>query len=300
MTRTSGISGAWLLGLAGFGLLTLGDSVIKTIAGQWPGMAVAALRFAIGTAGLGMLLWLRQGRTGFALQRPWLQVARGLALAAATAFFFSALHIMPLAEATAIQFASPVLTALLSAALLGERIRRTVWGAIGLAFVGVLIVLRPNIDALGIAALLPLGAAAGMAALILLNRATTGDVTPLGAQFFVAAAATPFLAFAAMAGHLTGLPALQVGWPDLSVVLRCALVAVSASTAHGLIYLATMRASAATIAPTVYVQILVATLIGILWFGDWPDAIALGGTALIIAAGIWLWRQGRAPDKGGS
>jgi drug/metabolite transporter (DMT)-like permease len=108
-----------------------------------------------------------------------------------------------------------------------------------------------------------------------------------------AAGATPFLILAATAGHVSGLPSLHVGWPDTSVVLRCALVAVSASTAHGLVYLATMRASAATIAPTVYVQILVATLIGIMWFGDWPDAVALGGTALIIAAGVWLWYGGR-------
>jgi drug/metabolite transporter (DMT)-like permease len=297
MRRTENLTRAWLFGLAGFGLLSLGDSVIKSIAGEWPGTAVAALRFAIGAAGLGLLLFLREGRAGFRAPRPGLQCARGAALALASVLFFLAIFVMPLAEATAIQFVSPMLTALLSAALLGERIRRAVWGAILLAFAGVLIVLRPNVEALGLAALLPLGAALGMAALMLLNRLSAHDVTPLGAQFFVAFYATPFLILAAMAGHAGGAAGLHIDWPDTSVIWRCTLVAISASIAHGLIFLATMRASAATIAPTVYVQIVAATLIGILWFGDWPDAVALAGTALIIAAGVLLWYQGSAGER---
>jgi drug/metabolite transporter (DMT)-like permease len=293
MHQKLNVKQAWLYGLMGFGLLSLGDSVIKSIAGEWPGTAAAALRFGLGAAGLGLLLWLREGGAGFVLRRPALQVARGAALALASLLFFLAIFVMPLAEATAIQFANPMLAALLSAALLGERISRAAWGAIILAFAGVLIILRPNVDALGLAALLPLGAALGMVALMMLNRRSNQDVSPLAAQFFGAAFCTPFLLVAVLVGHASGAPALAVSWPDISVVLRCAMVAVSASIAHMFIYGATMQASAAEIAPTVYVQIIVATIIGILWFGDWPDAVALCGTALIIAAGLWLWYGSR-------
>lgn len=299
MVEKANLRAAWLLGLAGFGLLSLGDSVVKSIAGEWPGTAAAALRFALGAIGLGAILWLNEGRAGFAAPRFGLQVARGAALALASLLFFLALFAMPQAEATAIQFVSPMLTALLSAWLLAERIGARAWSAIGLAFVGVLIVLRPNVEELGLAALLPLGAALGMAALIMLNRRGGQDVSPLAAQFFVAAFATPFLLVAALAGHWSGVTALRVDWPEPSVVLRCAAVAVSASTAHWLVYRATLRASAAAIAPTVYVQIIAATLIGMLWFGDWPDAVAVGGTALIIAAGLWLWYGGRAGGQEG-
>jgi drug/metabolite transporter (DMT)-like permease len=287
---------AWGYGLAGFALLSVGDSVIKSIAGEWPGTAVAALRFALGAAGLGALLWWREGRGAFAAPRLGLQAARGLALALASLFFFLAIFVMPLAEATAIQFANPMITALLSLALFGERLPRAAWGAIILAFAGVLTVLRPNVAELGLAALLPLAAALGMAALMILNRRTQGDVSPLAAQFFVAAFATPPLLLAALAGQASGSAALAIDMPSAGVVLRCALVAVSASLAHALVYMATTRASAAAIAPTVYVQIIAATLIGIGWFGDWPDAVAVVGTAIIIAAGLWLWYQG---DAGG-
>lgn len=289
------IRAAWAYGLAGFGLLSVGDSVIKSIGGEWPGPAVATLRFAMGAVGLAIFLWWREGRSAFQAPRLGLQAARGAALAFATLFFFLAIFAMPLAEATAIQFVNPMLTAILSLLLFGERIGGKAWGAIGLAFAGVLAVLRPNVAELGLAALLPLAAALGMAALMILNRRTQSDVSPLAAQFFVAAFATPLLLLAALAGHGSGLPSLVIDWPTISVVLRCAIVAVSASIAHFLIYLATTRASAAAIAPTVYIQIIAATLIGILWFGDWPDAAAVAGTTIIIAAGLWLWHD----SKGG-
>lgn len=293
MGHVLNIRAAWLCGLAGFALLSLGDSVIKSMAGEWPGTAVAALRFALGAAGLGLILWWREGRSGFHAPRLLLQMARGAALAFASLFFFLAIFAMPLAEATAIQFANPMLTALLSLALFGERIGRTAWGAILLAFTGVLIVLRPNVAVLGWAALLPLAAALCMAVLMILNRRSQSDVSPLAAQFFVAAFAAPPLLLLAVAGDWSGRSNLAIDWPSASVVARCALVAVSASIAHSLVYMATMRASAAAIAPTVYVQIIAATLIGIFWFGDWPDAVALAGTALIIAAGLWLWYSAR-------
>lgn len=297
MEQRANARAAWLFGLAGFALLSLGDSVIKSIAGEWPGTAVAALRFTLGAAGLGILLYWREGRAAFATPRLMLQIARGAALAWASLLFFLAIFAMPLAEATAIQFINPMLTALLSAALLGERIPPRVWAMILLAFAGVLMVLRPNVELLGWAALLPLGAALGMSALMMLNRMTASDVSPLAAQFHVALWASPFLIAAALAGHASGAAALVIGWPAPDVIARCAAVAVSASIAHALVYQATIRSSAAEIAPTVYVQILAATMIGMLWFGDWPDLPALIGTAIIIAAGLGLWYGRRTGMK---
>ena len=108
-------------------------------------------------------------------------------------------------------------------------------------------------------------------------------------QVFIACLATPFLIAAATIGHFSGSPALQVGIPDWSIVLRCTLVAVTASTAHWLAFLGTTRAGAATIAPMTYVQMLVATALGYLLFGDVPDLPTLGGAAIIIGAGLFLW-----------
>jgi drug/metabolite transporter (DMT)-like permease len=285
-----------LLALAGFAVMTVGDTVIKTIAGAWPGTAVALTRYSIGAAGLALLLARREGRSGFRIARPKWQLVRGFGIGVATTTFFSSLFLMPLADATTIGFTSPVLTTLLAAALLGERLRWTAILALLLAFAGTVVVLRPSFAALGPAALLPLASAAGMSLLMIGNRKVAGTGSTLAMQFAVAAAALPVMLVATLAGHLSGIPQLHVGPPDWTVIARCALVAVSATCGHALIYLATERTGAARVAPMTYVQLIMALALGWAVFGDRPDAVALMGAAVIIAAGLLLWWSGRVSE----
>ena len=285
-----------LYALGGFSLLSLGDAAIKTIAGAWPGTAVALTRYSIGAVMLGVLLWRREGRAGFRMVRWRWHVLRGVAVGMATVSFFSALFVMPLAEATSITFTSPMLTALLAAPILGERIRPIAVIALLLAFAGVVIVLRPSFAELGLAALLPLISALGMSLLMIGNRAVAGSGSALAMQFWVALLALPVLAVAALAGHLSGLSQFHIGVPDWSIVARCALVACTASTAHWLVFRATERAGAARVAPMSYVQLLVALGLGWALFADRPDAIALAGAAVIIAGGLLLWWSGRVTE----
>lgn len=279
--------------LSGFALLSGGDAVVKTMAGHWAPTAIAATRYVLGATGLGLLLLLREGRAGFSMPLPGLQILRGFGVAIATLGFFSAVAFMPLATATSITFTSPMFTALLSAVFLGEPAKRESWIATIVAFIGVLIVLRPNFAALGLAAFLPLLSAVGMSLLMIGNRASAGKASPLALQFFVAVFAAPFLVIATLVGAKSGSARLALTVPHWSVIARCAAVAVSASFAHWAIYQGTVRAGAATIAPMTYVQLLVATALGFLVFGDVPDIIALLGAALIVGSGLWLWNAGR-------
>ena len=292
MTSSSARSGL-LYALCGFALLAMGDAVIKSIAGAWPGTAVAALRYAIGAIGLGTLLFLKEGRKGFALPMPKVQLLRGFSVALATICFFSAIFLMPLADATAIGFTSPMITVIFSAIFLNERTPATKWLAIVIAFGGVLLIMRPNVAELGWVALLPLVAAMSMALVMMGNRVVAGAGSPLLMQFLVASVAVPFILSAAFIGHFSGVPALHVGVPDWTIIVRCMLVAVTASCAHWLIFMATTRASAAEIAPMTYVQLLIAIGLGIILFGDWPDLTSLAGAGIIIASGLILWRGSR-------
>ena len=281
-----------LYAVAGFAILSVGDAVVKSMAGAWPAFAVAALRFTIGAAGLALLLLRSEGTSAFVPTHPWLQVARGVCLAAASVSFFSAIYLMPLAEAMAIGFLSPVLTQLLAGVLLGETVHRRVWFASMAAFAGVVIVLRPNLAELGVAALLPLNSALFFALLMITNRASAGQGSALSMQVFVAGVCAPILIVGAGVAKLSGVPALDFGWPAWDVVLRCVIVAVTASTAHWLAYLGAARAGAAAIAPAIYVQMLVAIGLGWWWFDDRPDLATLAGAALIVGSGLYLWRAG--------
>lgn len=284
--------GGLILALAGFALLSCGDALIKTMAGQWSPLAVAALRFTIGATGLSIFLLIKEGRAAFRPQSPWLQAGRGLCLAIATMCFFAAIFVMPLAEATALIFLAPIITALLSGPLLKEKVRPATWIASIIAFAGVILVLRPNLSELGAIALLPLGSALSFSLMMLANRAVAGQGSSLSMQVFVAAGAAPVLIVCTVVGGWSGAERFAVSWPDWTVIARCAVVAVSASTAHWLVYLGTTRAGAATIAPTTYVQLLVAITLGWLLFSDTPDVMTLVGSTVIIAAGLFLWSRG--------
>ena len=169
MTPTS-TRAALVIGLMGFAALSFGDAIVKSMAGEWPGTAVSALRYTFGAAGLGLIVALHHGRGGFVLPRPALQLGRALAVSLSTICFFMGVMAMPLASATAIQFSSPIMTALLAPWVLGERSPRAIWISTLLAFAGVLVVLRPNLLALGPIAFYPLAAAFGMSWLMMFNR----------------------------------------------------------------------------------------------------------------------------------
>lgn len=279
-----------LMGAGGYALLTSGDAVFKSMTGSWPGPALVSVRFLIGAVLVGLLLAATQGVRGFHVPRWPIQLGRGVALCLAALCFYMSLFFMPLADATAISFASPIAIALLSAWWLGEATPRAGWLAMLVAFAGVLLVLRPNFAGVGAPALLPVAAMMAMSVFVMLNRISAQDVSPLASQFWVAVVAAPLQAGVALAAHTWGGPSFVVaGWPEWSVLARCLIVAVSATGAHMLLFMATRRISAATMAPTSYVQIMVAMSLGIAVFGDWPDALALLGTGLIVVAGLVLW-----------
>ena len=285
-----------LYALAGFAVLSCGDAVIKTMAGQWSPVGIAALRFGIAALALGSLLFWREGTAGFRLAKPGAQFWRGASLAISSTIFFTSLFVLPLATATAIGFTSPMFTAILAAVLLGEPMRRATWIASLLAFAGVLVVLRPNLAEAGWWAVLPIGSAFMFALLIIGNRKVAGTASPLAMQFWVAVFAAPILILAAPLFAATGVERFALGWPDWSVLARCAFVALTATCAHWLVYLGTTRAGAGSVAPMMYVQLLVASVIGWAWFGDHPDALTLLGAGIIVAAGLYLWRAGQVRE----
>lgn len=285
-----------IFALAGFAALSIGDAVIKTMAGQWSPVAIAALRFSLAALGLGGLLWLREGAAGFRLAQPRAQFGRGAALAASSTIFFTSLFVLPLATATAIGFTAPMFTAILAALLLGEPLRRETLIASAVAFAGVLVILRPNLAEAGWWAVLPLVSAMTFSLLIIGNRHVAGTASAMAMQFWVAAFAAPILLVAAPLFAQSGIERFSIGWPDWTVIARCAFVAVSATCAHWLIYLGTTRAGAGTVAPATYIQLLVAIFLGWLWFGHRPDAMTLIGALIIVGSGLYLWRTGQVRE----
>ncbi|WP_313808187.1 DMT family transporter [Sphingobium sp.] len=285
--------GAMLVAATGFALLSVSDAVVKCIIGLWPPVAIAALRFAIGAGLLATLVALREGRAGFAVPAPRIQLLRGVGMAVASACFFASVKLLPLATTTAIFFTSPMITAILSSLILKEKAERRTWFSIAVAFTGVLVVLRPNILLLGWPAMLPLVGAFGMSLMVIGNRVVAGRSSALGAQVVMAGIAAVCLAPFALVVQSTGFGPAIPGPPEARVIIGVVLVASLASLAHGLVYLGTTRAIASQIAPMTYIQIVGAVSFGWLLFDEHPDFWTLIGITVIVGAGLFLWQSER-------
>jgi len=279
-----------VMALAGFASFAVGDAIVRSMAGAWPGSAVALLRYSVAALGLAVVLLMREGKAGFAPSSLPIQIGRGAAIAMNGALFWISLSYMPLADSTAIQFTNPVWAAALSAIFLGEAIRGRQIVYMLLAFAGVLVVLQPNVAAFGAGALVPLIAAVGMSSLMVLNRVLGTRGSLIGNQFWLAAVASVVLVPATIAGHFSGIGNLAVTWPSAVTVIKCVVVAMTGTLGHLLLFKATLRASAAAMAPMAYVQILFAVLLGWLLFHSPPTPSMLFGAAIIIGAGWMLIR----------
>jgi len=286
-----------LYALAGFCTLSIGDAIIKGMAGAWPAPAMAATRYVAGTMLLAVMLARAEGRPALRLPRDPLHWVRGVAISTSAVGMFLAVWLMPLAEATTIVFTQPIITAVLATVVLGERARLSTWLATLVAFAGVYLVLQPNFETAGWGVLLPVLSAAGMAVTIIVNRKVTGRASILAMQYYMSVTAMLFLLVATTAAHFTGYETFRMHWPEWSVVARCVFIGLTATLAQWLIFMGTVKAGAGTVAPMTYGQLLMATALGLMFFGDKPDVTALLGAAVIIGAGLFLWWRGRVHDR---
>ena len=228
----------------------------------------------------------RHGLRVLKVNCPGLQVLRGLSLLAISLFFLSALSLLPIGEATAVHFLSPLLVILLAIPLLGERASLGHWLVVGLGFAGVLIIVRPGGGLLTPAMLLPVASATCYAVFQLLTRrigirdsaATTNLVTGL-----VGAVCLSLM-----------LPWFWTGLPEWSQLLGMVSLGVIAVGGHMLLTIAFQYSSPVLLAPFSYLQIFFAVLYGFVLFDHVPDSGALLGMGVIALSGLGsAWLQAR-------
>lgn len=235
------------------------------------------------------LVWLLRRRD----LSPWrsphkgLLLTRGILLGIVGTCFMTALTWMPLSEATAIYFTSPLIMVALSPWLLGERVGAVQWLAVMGGFAGMLLIVRPGGDLPWFGTLLMVVAAIGYAFFQLLTRRLAGKV-PGHVQFGYTAAVC--LIAAALSAPFFPPPA----WPDTPEMLALAALGLCNGIAQVLLIAAFQRVAASTLAPLNYVQLLMAVAYSTFWFDRAPDTIAGMGIALIAAAGIFLAMPRRA------
>jgi drug/metabolite transporter (DMT)-like permease len=270
------------LGLALFSVL---NGVVKAQAETFPINQIVFFRNAGGALPLLLILFCSGEFRGMTRRALPLQLLQSTVMTSGILLTFTAFHRMPLADVMAIGFTQPIVIALASTVFLGERIGRAGWVAVLLGLVGVQIMIGPAGIGMSVSVLI---AACGMicsATSMMLQRRLTMHDTPL-------VITTTFMVLSSLALF----PSLFVFWATPSLLQFAGLLAMG--LASGLLQLvmvqALYHASAATVAPVSYTNMLWAVLIGYVWFGDVPTVAVLAGACVVIVATGILVRSARA------
>jgi drug/metabolite transporter (DMT)-like permease len=231
--------------------------------------------------------------TAVRTSRPLGQLGRGLLSVCGMFSNFSALTRLPLADATAISFASPLITVALAAAILKERVRIYRWSAVVIGFAGVIVMLIPHLDIGRYAAIGGAAAAAGSmfavisafcnAGTVIQTRRLTQSETTSSIVFY-------FSLVCAIAGALT----LPFAWHSPTPRELVALIALGilGGFAHILLTESYRYATASLVAPFDYTSMLWALLLGYWLFGELPDTLVYVGASIVAAAGLFvIWRE---------
>jgi drug/metabolite transporter (DMT)-like permease len=217
--------------------------------------------------------------------RKGLQVLRGILMLTATLCTFSALQYLPMADIAAIGFTAPLIATALSVPILGEHVGPRRWAAIGVGFVGVIILIRPSPEVFQPVILLPLIMACLYAAYQITTRLVRDAAEPLNALFYTA-----------IVGAVLTLPMIPFGWrmPDSAIDwMMLAMLGVLGGTGHFMIIEAYRRAPVSVIAPFSYTELIWAAALGYAFFGDVPDRWTVLGAGIIAASGLYVLHRER-------
>jgi drug/metabolite transporter (DMT)-like permease len=266
------------------------DTSAKFLSREMSVIQVVWARYA-GAFALAFLLSNPLTRPGLVrTSRPAVQIGRALALVVSSFLNFLALRYLQLDQALSITFSTPFLVAVLAGPILGEWVGARRWAAIGVGFVGVLVVTRPGFGNIHPAALLSLAAAFTLAfynvTTRLLARTDSSETTLFYSNFVGLLVTTPML------------PPVWTQPPGVREIILMAAVGALGTIGHYLLILAHRLAPASVLSPFMYTQLVWVVALGYSVFGDLPNNWTLLGAGIVVASGLYLLHRERI-RKGG-
>ncbi len=273
--------------IAAMAAFTLEDMFIKRLSGEIP-VGQILIMLGAGSGAVFAAVALYRGDNLFA-PGAWRGAAilRTLSEAVGAMAFATALSLVDISTVAAVFQALPLVITMGAALFLGEQVGWRRWSAICVGFVGVLMIVRPGLEGFDPSVILVLFAVLAIAARDLLTRLVDSSVS---------SAVVSFQAFASLivAGGvlllMTGVQPSGVDTRQGAMMLGGIVFGVAGYYA---IVTATRIGDASAITPFRYSRLLFSILIGVLVFGERPDAMTLGGAALIIASGLYTFVRER-------
>ena len=266
------------------------DAISRHLAGEYNVLMVVMIRYWFFAAFVVALAVRKAGlRAAAATRRPGLQAARGVLLAAEICVMVTAFTLLGLVESHAVFAVYPLLVSALSGPLLGERVGWRRWAAVGLGFLGVLVILAPGAGVFSPLALIPLTSAAMFATYNLLTRLAARHDTTETSFFWTG---TVGAAFMTVAGLWSWEPMAPADWAWM------ATLCVTGAGGHWLLIRTYAAAEASVVQPFAYLQLVFASALGVALFSEAIRPNVVLGAMLVIAAGLFtLVRARRAAGR---
>lgn len=270
-------------------LFVLLDATAKYLTQSYPVPQVVWARFFFHLLWVLILIGPRLGQD-LRTRRPGLQLARSVIMLATNGVFFLAISRMPLADASAIMFISPLLVTALAVPLLGEIVGLRRWIAVCVGFAGALIIIRPGPDVLQSAAVLPLISSTLFSFYQIATRMLSSVDAPLTTLFYTA-----------LVGATVMTAALPWFWqtPDLAGVALMAAAGLFGALGQLAFIKAIQMAPLSLLAPFNYTMLVWTTLFGFVLFGDLPDGYTWLGAAIIVASGLYVLHRSKVKAEAG-
>ncbi|MGL4634856.1 MAG: DMT family transporter [Beijerinckiaceae bacterium] len=231
--------------------------------------------------------WVTPGIT--ITKKPWMQVTRSLLLFLSTTMNFLALQHLQLSQTMSIMFLAPLMVALLSGFFLGEwvGIRRII--AIGVGFIGILVVTRPGMGAVHPAAIFSVIGTVSYAFFAILTRILAAHDSSQTTMFY-----------SGLGGLIILTPFVPFFWntpENMTVVFFMVVIGAFGALGHWLWIVAHRFAPASVLSPFIYSQIIWMLLLGYFIFNDVPDRWTLIGGYIVIASGLYLLHRERVTGR---
>jgi S-adenosylmethionine uptake transporter len=268
------------IGLAflSFATLSMADALTKVLSARYSVFEVASVDGLAALLVLLPLLIRQDGAAALRPRRPWLVILRCGLGAGSLMLAFVSFSKIPLANAYALAFLTPLAVTALSAPVLGERVGWRQWTAVVIGFVAVVGILRPDFQGVSAGQFYMLASAAlfALSMLILRRIAKTESSGALLLVYFIML-------------FLIGLPLAITQWrtPDLPDLGLMVLTGACSGLGNLLLIMAFRSASAAIVSSFMYSQLIWGTVLGVALFGDLPDLITIGGAGIIMLCGIY-------------
>lgn len=281
---------------------SLNDVGIKFLSGDYALHQIVFFRTLVAIVTFAAVFLPIYGLQVFRTRRPGAHLLRGLCVVAANTCLFLGLAAMPIADAVAVFFISPLVITIFSILFLREHVGARRWTAIAVGFAGVLVIVKPGTSAFQVAALLPMAAAVLYAVIHVVARRVGGTESAATMAVYIQ---LTFLVACSLIGLGIGdgrfadqshpsLAFLFRAWGPIDTGDWWILIMLGASGLLGGFFIsqAYRVSEAAFAAPFEYVALPMAIFWGVTVFGTWPDASAWIGIFLILTSGLYLiWRE---------